>query len=103
MGVDINLWFEQKIDGKWQPLEIPENLIPDGRDYEVFAFIAGVNRAEVIKKANFHGRGLPKVISERINGAIKAVRNLNIILTVEQKEGAYGQEKYIFTLNPAFE
>lgn len=60
MGVDINLWFEQKIDGKWQPLEIPENLIPDGRDYEVFAFVAGVRRATVIKEADFHHRGLPR-------------------------------------------
>lgn len=43
MGCDIHLWFEKKNgDGKWERINIPDNLIPDDRNYEVFAFLADV-------------------------------------------------------------
>ena len=40
-----------------------------------------------------------KLIQQRVDGAIKAVRNLGIILDVEITDGVKGQKKYIFTIN----
>lgn len=57
----------------------------------------------ILKLDNYIKAHRKKLITNRINGAIKANRNLGIILNVELTEGAMGQPKYIFHLNPDFE
>ena len=57
----------------------------------------------VLKLDNYIKNYRKKLIQQRVDGAIKAVRNLGIILDVEITDGARGQKKYIFTLNKDFE
>jgi len=57
----------------------------------------------ILKLGNYIKSYRKKLIKERINGAIKAVRNLGLIINVEILEGSLGQPKYVFTLNPDFE
>lgn len=60
MGCDIHLWFEQKNKlGTWDEMDIPENLIPDDRDYDVFAFLANV-RGTSDYGPICEGRGIPE-------------------------------------------
>jgi uncharacterized protein YunC (DUF1805 family) len=57
----------------------------------------------ILKLDNYIKNYRKKLIQQRVEGAIKAVRNLGIILDVEITDGARGQKKYIFTLNKDFE
>lgn len=57
----------------------------------------------VLKLENYVKSHRKKLINERINGAIKSVRNLGIIINHEIQHGALGQPKYVFFLNPDFE
>ena len=57
----------------------------------------------ILKLENYIKSYRKKLIQERINGALKAVRNLGIILNYEIQEGALGQQKYAFYLNKDFE
>ncbi len=62
MGCDIHLYIERKNkEGKWEEIkDIPETLIPDGRNYSVFAFLANVrNHGDTKIKPQFEGRGFP--------------------------------------------
>jgi len=57
MGTDINLHFERRIENKWQKIEIPENLMPHERDYEVFGFLAGIRCHDF--EPQFESLGIP--------------------------------------------
>lgn len=59
MGCDIHLYFEKKNkDGKWEKIEIDERLIPEDRDYDLFAFLADIRNSKQIEP-QFADRGLP--------------------------------------------
>lgn len=46
MGCDIHLHFEQKNEqGTWTKIDIPKNLMPDNRNYCLFAFLADVRNS----------------------------------------------------------
>jgi len=63
MGCDICIYFEEKnYEGKWKEIKIsPSNILPDGRYYQVWAFLFGVRNDE---KWNYNPlfpfRGLPE-------------------------------------------
>ena len=57
----------------------------------------------ILKLDNYIKSHRKKLIQQRIDGAIGAVRNLGIILDFEITEGSKGQKKYIFLLNQDFE
>lgn len=58
MGSDINLRFEHKNEhGSWYAFHIPDYLMPDERDYELFGFLAGVRDKTI--EPQFEGRGIP--------------------------------------------
>jgi len=57
----------------------------------------------ILKLDNYIKSYRKKLIQQRIDDAIKSVRNLGIILDVEITDGSKGQKKYIFTLNKEFE
>ncbi len=59
MGCDIYLYFERKNpEGKWEQIMIPEKLVPEDRNYELFAFLADVRNSSGIT-AQFADRGIP--------------------------------------------
>jgi|KBSMisStandDraft_5_1062788.scaffolds.fasta_scaffold59597_5 hypothetical protein len=62
MGCDIHLYFEQKNkEGKWQKIEIDERLLPDDRNYLLFAFLANVrNYGNSLIKPQFEDRRVPE-------------------------------------------
>lgn len=72
MGSDIHLCFEKKTEKReWQPIVIPDYLIPDDRDYSVFYFLAAVRRAEATMcEPQFENRGIPD------DSSIRRVLNL---------------------------
>jgi hypothetical protein len=58
MGSDIHLHIEKKNkEGRWEAFPIDELLLPDDRDYEVFAFLAGVRGYS--KWGKIQDRGFP--------------------------------------------
>ncbi len=59
MGCDIHLHFERKNrEGQWEKLEIPDEMIPSDRNYNVFGFLADVRGDG--EQAQFPFRGLPE-------------------------------------------
>ena len=59
MGCDIHLYFEKKNkEGTWEKIEIDDRLLPDDRDYELFAFLADVRNGKQLESP-FANRGLP--------------------------------------------
>ncbi len=62
MGCDIHLYFEKKNkEGKWQKIEIDERLLPDDRNYLLFAFLCNVrNYGNCLIESQFADRGVPK-------------------------------------------
>jgi hypothetical protein len=60
MGCDIHLYIEQKKKDKWHEIKVDKRLLPDGRNYDLFAFLAGVRNYEPLKKTPlFPHRGIP--------------------------------------------
>ena len=62
MGCDIHLHFEKRDEnGIWHKIAVPEDLLPDDRDYDVFSFLAGV-RNELCddNQGQFAFLGIPK-------------------------------------------
>lgn len=61
MGCDIHLHFERKNkDGSWDKIHIDSCLLPDDRNYDIFAFLAGVrNFGENPYVPIFPERGIP--------------------------------------------
>ena len=57
----------------------------------------------ILKLENYIQSHRKKLISKRIDGAIASMRNLGLLLNAEIQEGALGQPKYVFALNPDFE
>lgn len=55
MGCDIHLYIEKKVRGKWVPIKIDERLIPNERNYRLFAFLANVRG----QGGHFADRGFP--------------------------------------------
>ncbi len=56
----------------------------------------------ILKLENYVKSHRKKIIHQRVDGAIKAVRNLGIILDVTITDGSAGQKKYVFMLNKNF-
>lgn len=65
MSCDISLYFERKINDKWQEIPIEGYLIPSDRNYEVFGFLAGVRGSN---DGFFSDRGLPLDCSDNTFG-----------------------------------
>lgn len=57
----------------------------------------------VLKLDKYVDQGRKKLITETIEKAIQACKNLNLILEVKEAKGAEGQVKYVFDLNRDFE
>ena len=57
----------------------------------------------ILHLEKYISRRKKKIVTERIEGAIKAVKNMGIILDVQQSIGANGQVKHTFLLNEDFE
>ncbi len=57
MGCDIHLYFEKKVNGKWEKIKVDERLQPDDRNYRLFGFLAGVRGT--CFEPQFVGRGVP--------------------------------------------
>jgi hypothetical protein len=57
----------------------------------------------LLKLENYVREGRRKKIKETIEKSIQTCKNLNLILDVSETQGAEGQIKYVFTLNPDFE
>lgn len=82
MGCDIHPFFERKVKGIWEPAE---GDFFDRRNYNVFAFLAGVRRSELDVVPISEPRGLPDDVStsirlefERWSGDIHSVSWLMI-------------------------
>lgn len=63
MGCDIAIYFEEKdYTGKWKEVEVkPNNILPKGRCYKIWAFLFGVrNEEEWGYNPLFAYRGLPE-------------------------------------------
>lgn len=59
MGCDIHLYLERKNkEGTWEPINVPENLLPDDRCYALFGLLAGVRSDEF--EPLFKDRGIPE-------------------------------------------
>lgn len=58
MGTDIHLFIERKVKGVWERVEIPEELMPDDRDYGLFGVLAGIRSEEY--EGLFRERGIPE-------------------------------------------
>lgn len=58
MSTDIHIHIEERKDNKWEKVEIPENFLPNDRDYELFGFTEGL-RVRTFEP-QFEGRGIPK-------------------------------------------
>jgi len=64
MGCDIHLYLEKKNNqGVWEHYPIPLEDLPDNRNYQVFALLAGVRGR--VKKTYFARRGIPEDTSYR--------------------------------------
>ncbi len=64
MGCDIAIYFEEKdYTGKWKEVEVkPNNILPDSRYYQVWAFLFNVRNDDEwgYKNFPFERRGLPE-------------------------------------------
>lgn len=64
MGCDIHLYFEEKDHtGKWKEVLVtPDNILPDGRNYPLWAFLFNVrNDLQCrFRQHPFASRGLPE-------------------------------------------
>jgi hypothetical protein len=80
------------------------------RDYMLRELSSKRSRGEIYKERLAHQLQLHNYIQARqkkrvekiVADAIQAVQNLGLITSIELVEGATGQPKYIYTLNPNF-
>lgn len=81
------------------------------RDYMLREISAGRFRAEINEEKlpyilhldGYIKQRKRKLVAERTQSAINAVKNLGIICDVEKVVGSDGQQKYVFSLNNSFE
>lgn len=58
MGTDIHIFVEEKFSGKhWEPMDVPETLLPNDRNYQFFEFLVGIRGGNC--KTKFAERGMP--------------------------------------------
>lgn len=62
MGCDIHLYIEHKNSkGEWEEFKVDKRLLPDDRNYILFAFLANVrNYSSSIVEPQFANRGIPE-------------------------------------------
>lgn len=58
MGTDIHLYTEHRVKEKWQKIKVDGSILPDDRNYRLFAFLANVRNFGDITP-QFESRGIP--------------------------------------------